>query len=658
MADLDYTTAPDGKGGETVTVEFVEDGVTEFIPLLPGDPILEDIAQANAPPSGNLFDVPRYIPPLGDIDAPRAGGFEQTNIQSPGFGEIPDAAPSGDIGGEPQWYKELRRAFPAFGPWEGLGKRTAFGPTGLPVDAPPEAKDIVADYNAAAKFAADNGIVGSPRAEEEDEQTVFTEDEVMGQMPPGGEYETFWKGPGQGYGARAITQEEGYATEMDAIGIASEAKFRNYRVVEGSDGRWHIQHQDPSDPKGQIFADFDDANDNTPAGFRPVQRTDGMWVYERAPVAEKQRIENLEEMFWDILQKKGPAAAREFDVWRDEIEGHRVTKAEAIEFAARWGNDDGSNLVEMAQLFLDFTTGSSFASDLQGAALGLAQANSESLAPLTQQQKLDAALNGVQAGGGRQTAALQAAGLADPFANRPEGAPPGSTGPGGVPTSDTAARIFAQGEADAAVAEAGLEDDPQAQEELRDRVFNEVFAETSASFTERDTLAAEERAKEAADPFSGIDFTPQRQEDGSLINIRKNEDDTLRTDVFDYVLTDAEYEQQVADSRAAGEAAIAAGTNFVTNAAGERVARTIEDYIPERRLASRISVESSTPGAARSLQTSDSRVAAAKAAPKKTAPRQDSGAAIQSEIDEGVKRKKAKKHLEGKTNLALTTTRF
>lgn len=427
---------------------------------------------------------------------------------------------------------------------------------------------------------------------------------------------------------------DGYDTEEEGIAHAQSKGFRNYRMVEGSDGRWHIQHQDPADPKGQVFADFYDAQDNTPPGHRPKQRTDGMWVYERAPVSEAQRISSFDELFWKTFEEKGAAAAMEVDAWRDAVEGQNVSKFEALKFASQFALEDGSNLVELAQLILDFTSGSSFATDLQNAAAGLQQANAEALAPLTQQQTLDAVLAGINAGDGAQTAAVQ--GIEgpsdDPFATSGVGSVPF----GGVPDNESVARAFADAAGRAAVENADPDDEAESE-----RIYNEAFAAEfearQASVSERETASP----STVADPFADVEFGVTQDENGDVLNVQPTEDGGARTEFVSPRLTDEQYASQVEQARAGYKAAVAAGTNFATDENGNRVELTEKDYLPTRE-SDRIIVEDADPSYVKAIQRPKKQSTASSGAPKA-----NDGLALQSAIDEGMRQRNKGKNLAG-----------
>ena len=103
-----------------------------------------------------------------------------------------------------------------------------------------------------------------------------------------------------------------------------------------------------------------------------------------------------------------------------------------------------------------------------------------------------------------------------------------------------------------------------------------------------------------ADPFAGIDFGETSDDGDGQPTVSEQEGGGLRTEVTQNRLTDEQFAQQLQDARyqertvidkdgnevvikGGFEAALAAGTNFATNAAGERIELTEKDYLPGRQ---------------------------------------------------------------------------
>jgi hypothetical protein len=575
----------------------------------------------------------------------------------------PDYVPVGT--GEP-WYDAMLLRFPNRTPYDRLGVRQVKGDRpGELIDIPATSDTWLADWNAEREFAETMGIQGVPP--DSSKPKIYTKEEVEADMPDG--WTAVYQGTGKGFKAEPpATTEPNEHPSPEGAKAWGRARGMANPVEQWTGTGWIAV---PGEKQGQIYDTESEARANEPAGFRTVQLNNGMWMYERLPVIPEERITSLDQLITKTWVEKGPAAAMELDAYRDAIESKRVTKQDAMEFAARFGNEDGSNWVELSELYLGYTASPTFAGQLQDAAFSVNQARSESLEPLTQQQILETALNGAQPGGGRQTAALNAAGIGiepgdgsvappnNPFSGLSgDDVVPGSqasAGPFGEPSTSTVARIQAQDAANAAVAAADT-GDPEEDAVLYAKTFDAAFAKFSTDNAAGRALhgefvaAAEAKATaEAAD--IGVS-TPYISDDGlTSTRFTLNEDGTFGEEVTQFGETEKQYAQRVKDAKyqenvviggdgqpvtmkGGYEVAKAAGTNFATNdATGERIELTEADYIPSRRVNSK--------GGTRSMSKSSmaARQAALTAAPTVSAPRapakkaNDGGAALQAEID-------------------------
>lgn len=132
--------------------------------------------------------------------------------------------------------------------------------------------------------------------------------------------------------AEATRRPREYFQKQDALNAAREAGIRNPELTWNGTG-WVIGVGDATE--GQIFEEFADAEAQTPPGHRPVQLTNGMWIFERIPRTEQTGPQNFDRLIFDAFVNQGPEAALAIDRFRDKINAARFTVQDAIALASQ-----------------------------------------------------------------------------------------------------------------------------------------------------------------------------------------------------------------------------------------------------------------------------------------------------------------------------------
>lgn len=523
MADDAFTRRPDGS-----IVYTFEGGL--FV-LEPDDAALipPDVDSGNLSDYGLTLDVAEP-PPAAQATPPGPMGSTQA------------------MGGKPPWWDDLRSAASGNLPaWEELGMKE--GEFGTDADGNTTFGEPMFDISLfnrqlsdAKKSAETLGLIDQPV---ESDGYFDSEQEAADAAPPG--YEPVYQGNGRWDFQQSVPE----AAPKSFRDTASAQRWVNERgypegsyTIEPSASGWVVK----TDPiKGQLHSTYASAQQSAPPGFQPQQLSNGMWGYERVPETPQQRYSSYDDFILQKFVDGDVDAAIAADRFRDLIQ--------RPQFEVR-------DFLSLAGQVMSFASNGQEFTEIMGMVTGMI--NQPITDPFAAQVQSAASTLDASLGGPGSIGASIAGGPASPVGG---GGPP-------TPTQEAGFRIVAHSEADKArreAVEAGA--DPGEVEDAANAAFERVMGQVP------DYQESQRQARVNRDPFADVEFGTQ-QRGGTTESIIRNQDGTVSSERVFSNLTPEQKEAERQRAMDAFDASVAAGTNFATNEAGERVELTFDDFAP------------------------------------------------------------------------------